>query len=278
MLSNRNIITAAVACLLPLSASQAAGTGTRDLLRLSDPALQNGEWHVAMHVQNSQTLAGLDIPLQFAQSGQPIELVRVEFTDRVADWDFKYAQIDNQAKTVIIGLISELVNTRPAADLKVAATGDTRVADLVFKADEGVQPDFAVFTTANPGHDLTFLYNEAVEGKPVVRELKPAFESYVNFKEALLPKEFALSQNFPNPFNPTTSFALSLPEASDYSVRIFNVAGQMVKSMAGHLEAGEHKLIWDGTTDSGLKVASGTYFMKAEAGSFVQTRKLTLLK
>jgi hypothetical protein len=275
-----NQLTLAAACALVVPmAALAAGTGTRDVVRLSDPELVQGEWHVALHVQNSRELAGLDIPLRFAAAGQRVELVRVDFADRVSDWDFKHAQIDNGSKTVVIGLISELVNVRPAADLKVAATGSTKVADLVFKVDDGSQPDFATFTTDAPAHQLTFLYNESVDGKLVVEELAPEFESYVSLKqEAQLPREYALSQAYPNPFNPSTSFTLSLPEASDYTIRIFNVAGQMVRSMAGHLEAGQHKLIWDGRSAQGQTVASGTYFFSAQAGGFSQTRKMTLLK
>lgn len=275
MKGNKTLFALACVCLLPLTMHAAAHA--RDVVRLSDPVLEHGLWHVALHVQNSKPLAGLDIPLSFGQNGEPIELVRVDFADRVADWDFKHAQIDNQAKTVIIGMISELVNLRPAADLKVAA-GDTKVADLVFKADGIVQPEFAVVTTVGPAHDLTFLYNEHVNGQPVVREQKPAFESHVSFKESLLPKEYALSQNFPNPFNPTTSFTLSLPEASNYSVCIVNVAGQVVKTWDGHLDAGLHKLTWDGRSTQGQPVASGTYFFQAQAGTFQGVRKMTLLK
>lgn len=263
-----------------VSLAVAKDTGNRDVLRLSDAVYDNGEWKVAVHVINDEQLAALDIPLRFAQPNENIDLVRVDFAERVADWDFTHAQIDNQAKTVILGLISELVNMRPNADMKVSASGNTKIADLVFKVGEGQTPQFSTFTTESPGHELTFIYNEQVEGTLQVQSVQPEFEANVDFKDGAgqLPKEYALSQNFPNPFNPSTNFALSLPEASDYSLRIFNIAGQLVKSYSGHLEAGVHTITWDGRNDQGSSVASGVYFYKAEAKGFTETRKMMMLK
>jgi hypothetical protein len=264
-----------------VSAAVAKDTGNKDVLRLSDAVSDNGEWKVAVHVINDEELAALDIPLRFGQPNENIDLVRVDFASRVSDWEFTHAQIDNQAKTVILGLISELVSMRPNADMKVSASGNTKICDLVFKVGEGVNPQFTTFTTESPGHELTFIYNVMSEGKVMsVQTIKPEFEVTVAYSGggAQLPTEYALSQNFPNPFNPSTSFALSLPEASDYSLRVFNITGQLVKSYSGHLEAGVHTITWDGRNDQGSSVASGVYFYKAEAKGFTETRKMMMLK
>lgn len=273
------LLAVAVGAFL-VSVAVAKDTGNKDVLRLSDAVKDNGEWKVAVHVVNDEELAALDIPLRFGQPNENIDLVRVDFAQRVSDWDFTHAQIDNQAKTVVLGLISELVNMRPNADMKVSASGNTKIADLVFRVGDGVAPKFSTFTTESPGHELTFIYNQEVEGKLQVQSVKPEFEVNVEFKDggAQLPSEYALSQNFPNPFNPTTSFTLSLPEASDYAIRVFNITGQSVKSFAGHLEAGVHTIMWDGRNDQGSQVASGVYFYKAEASGFTETRKMMMLK
>jgi hypothetical protein len=265
-----------------VSAAVAKDTGNKDVLRLSDAVFDNGEWKVAVHVINDEELAALDIPIRYGQPNENIDLVRVDFADRVTDWEFTHAQIDNQAKTVILGLISELTSMRANPEMKVSAAGNTKIADLVFKVGEDVNPQFTTFTTESPGHELTFIYNEMSEGKPIsVQSIKPGFEVVnVAFAPggANLPKEFALSQNFPNPFNPSTSFSLSLPEASDYAIRIYNITGQSVKSYSGHLEAGVHTIVWDGRNDQGSSVASGVYFYKAEAKGFSDTRKMMMLK
>jgi hypothetical protein len=91
--------------------------------------------------------------------------------------------------------------------------------------------------------------------------------------EAALPTEFAVSQNYPNPFNAKTSFRLEVPTTSDITINVYNVAGQLVKAMNMHLDAGVHSVVWDASD-----VASGVYFYKVTADDFTKTMKMTLLK
>jgi len=94
----------------------------------------------------------------------------------------------------------------------------------------------------------------------------------------VLPTAYALHQNFPNPFNPSTSLAIDFPNASKYSLTIYNIAGQVVKTFAGQAEAGTHTIIWDGKDNRGSLVASGVYFYAMEAGEFNAVRKMVLMK
>jgi len=82
-----------------------------------------------------------------------------------------------------------------------------------------------------------------------------------------------LNQNYPNPFNPTTTIELALPAASDWTLTIYNVSGQVVADYNGHNEAGIVTVNWDASN-----LASGLYFYKATAGSFSATKKMVLLK
>jgi hypothetical protein len=89
----------------------------------------------------------------------------------------------------------------------------------------------------------------------------------------VVPKAYALYQNVPNPFNPITDIAFDMPEAGNYSIDIYNVAGQLVKSFSGYSDAGTVKVTWhaDG-------VASGIYFYKATSNNFAATKKMVLMK
>jgi hypothetical protein len=96
----------------------------------------------------------------------------------------------------------------------------------------------------------------------------------VNLREvSTLPTEFILSQNFPNPFNPETEIQLSLPEACDWSIEIFNIRGQRVESFTGRSEAGVVKVRFRADN-----LATGMYFYRAVAGDFTDTKKMILLK
>jgi hypothetical protein len=93
-------------------------------------------------------------------------------------------------------------------------------------------------------------------------------------KAASLPESFSLSQNYPNPFNPSTTISFSLPAASDVSLKIFNVLGQEVTTLIdGPMDAGEHSVQFDAAN-----LASGIYFYRINAGSFMDTRKMVLTK
>lgn len=92
------------------------------------------------------------------------------------------------------------------------------------------------------------------------------------------PVSFELGQNYPNPFNPSTSFSLTLPKSGRYSVRIYNLAGQVVKSFEGEAGPGNLIFTWDGTDRNGKPLASGVYFYKAEAGGFAATKRMLLIK
>ena len=94
-----------------------------------------------------------------------------------------------------------------------------------------------------------------------------------------VPKANKLSQNFPNPFNPTTTIKFDVRAKGHVSLKIYNVAGQLVKTMANEvMDAGSYSREWTGTNNAGVKVASGVYFYSFEAENFKATKKMVLLR
>jgi hypothetical protein len=88
-----------------------------------------------------------------------------------------------------------------------------------------------------------------------------------------------LHKNYPNPFNPTTTINYSLKENVKVSLKIYNIKGQLVKTLVNDIKpAGEHSIIWDGRDYNGNRVSSGIYFYKLKAGDFQKVRKMILLK
>jgi hypothetical protein len=94
-----------------------------------------------------------------------------------------------------------------------------------------------------------------------------------------VPGEFQLSQNFPNPFNPTTQISYTLPVNTQMTLQVFNALGQLVKTLEnGQMAAGKYTATWNGTNEAGSVVASGMYFYRLSTPSFTSTMKMLLLK
>jgi hypothetical protein len=100
-----------------------------------------------------------------------------------------------------------------------------------------------------------------------------------NISEGLLPDHVALEANYPNPFNLETTIPFSLPRDGQIQLRIYNVRGQLVRTLvSGFQEAGFKRVRWDGRDGERNEVGSGTYFVRLEVGKQRLVQKITLQK
>ena len=94
-----------------------------------------------------------------------------------------------------------------------------------------------------------------------------------------VPQVYALQQNFPNPFNPGTTIQYSLPEAGPVSLKVYDIAGQVVRHLVDQQQvAGSHQAVWDGLDASGAPTANGVYIYELKAGQYRALRKMLLIK
>ena len=110
--------------------------------------------------------------------------------------------------------------------------------------------------------------------QPAIAEANTGHEIGKDAIAAELPKEFALGQNYPNPFNPTTTIPFSLPEASHVKLQVYDMLGRLVDTIVdSEMSAGYHNASFEAS-----RYPSGTYVYRIEAGSFVSTSKMVLVK
>jgi|GEM_PF-3693473 len=95
-----------------------------------------------------------------------------------------------------------------------------------------------------------------------------------------VPTRAALDGNYPNPFNPATAIRFELPEESEVTLRIFDMAGHSVRNLiqGRTMPRGHHETVWRGRDDNGLIVPGGVYFARFEADGVSETLRMTLLK
>jgi len=156
---------------------------------------------------------------------------------------------------------AEVGGSDPDPENLVGCTSDT-----TFTLPDSVRGDF-VFVTATD-----FSGNESGPSNEI------EYATGVTDGDAI-PTVYALYQNVPNPFNPTTTIRFDLPAGTKVTLKIFNVRGQLVRTLVDEdMSAGVKYVTWDGTDGVGGPVATGVYFYRVHAGEFNDTKKMILLK
>lgn len=94
-----------------------------------------------------------------------------------------------------------------------------------------------------------------------------------------IPDRYELLQNYPNPFNPTTTITYSIPKTVNVKIEVFNVLGEKVATLINSEQTpGTHSIQWSARNDHSINVTSGVYFVRIQAGSFIQAKKMVLEK
>ena len=94
-----------------------------------------------------------------------------------------------------------------------------------------------------------------------------------------LPSQYVLGRNYPNAFNPHTTFSYSIPKRDKVTIDVFDMKGRIVKTLLDNKQSpGNRSISWDARNHLGHKVSSGVYFYRMQAGNFSQTNKMVLIK
>lgn len=269
-------LAVAALVILPVVAL-AADVGNRDVVKFATARIEPGYVIVPVEIVNDEQLAAVDLPLKWSEGAT---LEKVVFTERASAFQ-NFVNIKNADRTVIIAMIAFQSSPTPAVTAGLVG-GSGPVAELYFKLNTGVSKLSVDATTMKkPSHQVMLIYNNKVDKSVSVETISPEFQpfSLASLGAGNVPKTFALGQNAPNPFNPSTRINYALPVAGNVRIEVFNILGQKVKVLAdGYEEAGYKSVVWDGKDDQGSQVASGVYLYRINALNFSDIKKMTLLK
>ncbi|MFO7655139.1 MAG: S8 family serine peptidase [Candidatus Krumholzibacteriia bacterium] len=180
-------------------------------------------------------------------------------------------------------------------DIQWENPDDWRVdyADLLYSPDGGTS--WSLIATGVPGTTYSWTVPVGITQEALVRVMlyddKGAMgydtsdatfqvtDSATAIRESGLPTAFALRQNVPNPFNPVTEIRFDLPQAAHTKLSIYDLRGRLIRTLVdAELPGGFHSAVWDGKDGTGIRAASGVYIYTIEAGSFVERRRMALVK
>ncbi len=101
----------------------------------------------------------------------------------------------------------------------------------------------------------------------------------LGIKDGTIPMKFAVSTNYPNPFNPSTKFTVSIPNLSNVSAVVFDLKGHRIATLLNaEMESGVYDFTWQGRNDNGNTVSAGVYILRVDAGNFHHSQKMIYIK
>jgi hypothetical protein len=271
---------ATVLCLsIPVMAANVAQSP--DSIIIGNVSIVPGQTQAAMPVYfvTHGEITYYNLPLTIESAGD------IHFQGRIvgqalSGWDDNWQGLNNNGnESIQMGFADLGGDDNPGLN-----TEGRRVEamELIFTIDENSNTRSAAISPRidqRAGGPIFGLNNGITASVPTVVEGSLTVNSEVQAKIAALPTEISLSQNFPNPFNPTTDIDFALPEAQTVSLAVFNVLGQQVSQLvSGVQEAGYHKVTWNGKNNDGQPAPSGVYFYRLDAGNFSQSMKMVMLK
>ncbi|UCF79297.1 MAG: T9SS type A sorting domain-containing protein [Candidatus Eiseniibacteriota bacterium] len=165
---------------------------------------------------------------------------------------------------------------------------DVPTSDFVIQRSDSPEGDFAALdvpVTRGEGLSYSSADHSVTQGRtywyritissPFRAEVYGPIEVYI----AVIPTAYHVYQSFPNPFNPLCTIRYDIPVAGRVCLQVFDATGRPVRTLVdAHREPGSYSELWDGRAEDGRELPSGVYFYRLEAGDFVATRKMVLLK
>lgn len=224
-------------------------------------------------------LAGLRVPMKLESNSLTID--SVVFSNLVPTNLFNcYSQLSNSNRRGFVQVLPPLSGSPPT----FYAYGD-EVFRIYYRIKPGTTDDaIRVDTFYNRFYDAGhWLVDEIEASDGLGNRLLPDFQAgtiwidratEVEAEETVIPNEYTLEQNFPNPFNPSTTIVFSIPRNEHVSIEIFDILGRTVETLIeANIEAGRHELSW-----SAKEAPTGLYFYKLSYSGGSILRKMAIIK
>ncbi|RPH90244.1 MAG: T9SS C-terminal target domain-containing protein, partial [Calditrichaeota bacterium] len=164
------------------------------------------------------------------------------------------------------------------------------IIKLTFEGVEKIPEEFHIYLIDQSNRIMQDIQEQpAYTFAPLAGEKPKTFQVLVGRAEFIyaqadafnvIPENHELAQNFPNPFNPTTSIIIGIAQADYVTLTIYNLLGEKVKNLLNNewKTAGFHSVVWDGQDDEGFRVSSGIYIYQLDVGTKRVVRKMVLAK
>ncbi|MBN2289220.1 MAG: T9SS type A sorting domain-containing protein [Candidatus Glassbacteria bacterium] len=244
----------------------------------------DGQLHLPVMMTNSLPVSVMELQICKLSADEAIELSLdadgVMQSDRMANWQVNVADSTEYIK--IVAFASSID--------KVIEVGSGEIMSLVFDIegwegviteDNSVDVSLLIKQANVLDSDGSYMSMQLIDGVATIDNRVPLSGEGLG-PGASLPKAFALAQNHPNPFNPSTTINYQVPEDAgfvSFSLNVYDIRGKLVRTLDKDVKGpGFYTANWDGTDNHGRQVSSGVYFYRFSSDKYTSTRKMVLLK
>ena len=237
-------------------------------------------WHKEASLVNKDTVIAWNnlAPVSFDWVSKASDTIKISQSNLMEEYELKWSESKDVDGETIDYLLHAQIGVYPAEEIY-----DTTSTSVQITYEEFLENVFELFPIL-PGATVRFslVATDGIDTVKVSGDDRVLFVNrydYLSIAAEGVPLEFALHENYPNPFNPTTTLRFDLPEISDITLTIYNMLGQKVRTFDyQNTSAGYHSVTWDATNDFGQQVGAGVYLYQLQTINFVKTRKMVLLK
>jgi hypothetical protein len=237
-------------------------------------------WHKETSLVNKDTVIAWQniAPVNFDWVSTASDTINISQSNLTDTYELKWSESKDVDIDTIHYLVYAQIGVYPAEE--IYDTTDTSVPITYQEFLENVFELFPMLPRVTV--KFTVVATDGIDTVKVTgddRVLSVNRYEYLSTEGEGVPVEFALHENYPNPFNPTTTLRFDLPEVSDITLTIYNMLGQKVRTFNyQNTSAGYHSIKWNATNDYGEQVGAGVYLYQLQTKGFVKTRKMVLLK
>ena len=237
-------------------------------------------WHKEASLVNKDTVIAWNnlAPVSFDWVSKASDTIKISQSNLMEEYELKWSESKDVDGETIDYLLHAQIGVYPAEEIY-----DTTSTSVQITYEELLENVFELFPIL-PGATVRFslVATDGIDTVKVSGDDRVLFVNrydYLSIAAEGVPLEFALHENYPNPFNPTTTLRFDLPEISDITLTIYNMLGQKVRTFDyQNTSPGYHSVTWDATNDFGQQVGAGVYLYQLQTKNFVKTRKMVLLK
>jgi hypothetical protein len=224
-------------------------------------------WSYANNGASSKVFGSIGDPIKIDQSSDRI-IIPMPDNAVAGEVLFQYQKTD-----VDLGLSDEITENRMVISYRDSLQGLLAVNFGYMKEMQNKNLSFALQVKGRNNSDLTISYVYYDENSIVVNM------GTQDFNLKAIPLEFALHDNYPNPFNPITTINYDLPQQAHVNLMIYDILGrEVVKLVSSEIPAGYQSVIWNTRNNIGAPVSAGIYFYQIQTKDFIKTKKMVLLK